>query len=804
MFRRFRISSPLRVAIGISGLSCSLVLLVATLGVFPDGRQRLIEQRHGLAESIAIYFSSMASRADVAEIETSLTGVLDRNPSIQSIIVVDTNDRELVTVAQPERQNRNSTATPSAEDQVTVPILRSATETFGHLHVRFTPLRQAGVFADLLRPEYVLAWLFASVGLVIFYVYLRFVLRQLSPQRVVPKRVREALDTLAEGLLLLDKDERIVLANRSFEQATGLDRDALTGQQASEVPLLSGSSGVRNRHPWKTTLNEGTTIQGEILTMDHGNRLATYSVSSTAVVDDEGIRQGAIASFEDVTKLEEQRGHLRDMVSTLRESAYEIKRKNRELEYLATRDPLTGCLNRRSFFQKFDEHWNEIQKSKSHLSAFMVDIDHFKSINDNHGHAIGDEVLKLVGSVLGETIRAGDIVSRYGGEEFAVLLPDASIDNAGEIAEAIRNALEQLTFSVEGLRISASLGVSSVSLGPQSPQDLLEQADKCLYVAKRNGRNRVVRWDNVPDDIEVDESKIQRTPTDTSSTATIPYQAVTALISTLAYRDQATANHCRRVADWCVALGESLLTKTDCYVLEIAGLLHDIGKVGVPENILQKPGKLTKSEWSVLRNHEEMGIQIIKTSFANAQLTEMVAHHRKLFADGGSSLPVGSRILAIADAFDSMTSDQPYRLGISVQDACSELRRCAGIQFDPEFVELFIERVQLLEDQEKERSPGIVAKDVALSIGMHIEHLVAAIDDQNLEGIIAVATKLQAVANKYSASELSDKTQTIVDRLSDSECDEVSLLQSTSELLDLCRSTQASLLVPEPICPVLN
>ena len=150
-----------------------------------------------------------------------------------------------------------------------------------------------------------------------------------------------------------------------------------------------------------------------------------------------------------------------------------------------------------------------------------------------------------------------------------------------------------------------------------------------------------------------------------------------------------------------------------------------------------------------------------------------------------------------------MTSDQPYRLGISAQDACSELRRCAGIQFDPEFVELFIERVQLLEDQEKERSPGIVAKDVALSIGMHIEHLVAAIDDQNLEGIIAVATKLQAVANKYSVSDLSDKTQTIVDRLSDSECDEVSLLQSTSELLDLCRSTQASLLIPEPICTVL-
>lgn len=778
-----------------------MVLLVAASGIFPDGRQQLIDQRHGLAESVAIYFSSMASRADVNEIESAMEGILQRNSSIESIKVVDSTDRVLVTATQPGTHHKDSSATPDAEDLVTVPIFRTAKDRFGSIHVQFVPLRQSGIFANLLRPEYALVWFFASVGLVVFYLYLRFVLRQLNPQRVVPKRVREALDTLAEGLLLLDKDERIVLANRSFEQATGLDRDALTGHQASEVPLLAGSRGARNRHPWKTTLNEGTTIQGEILTMEHGNRSATYSVSSTAIVDDDGIRQGAIASFEDVTKLEEQRGHLREMVSTLRESASEIKRKNRELEYLATRDPLTSCLNRRSFFQLFDEQWNASQGNQSHLSAFMVDIDHFKSINDNHGHAVGDEVLKLVGSLLGETVRSGDIVSRYGGEEFAVLLPDTSVGDACEVAEAIRVALEGLRFSIDGLKISASLGVSSVSLGPQSPQDLLEQADKCLYVAKRNGRNQVVSWDNVPDDIEIDESKIQRTPTDTSSTATIPYQAVTALISTLAYRDQATANHCRRVADWCVALGESMLSKRDCYVLEIAGLLHDIGKVGVPENILQKPGKLTKAEWSVLRNHEEMGVQIIRTSFGNAQLTEIVAHHRKLFADGGSSLPIGSRILAIADAFDSMTSDQPYRKGISVEEACDELRRCAGVQFDPEFVELFVDRVQLLEDQDKESTPGIVAKDVALSIGMHIEHLVAAIDDQNLDGIVAVATKLQAVANKYSADHLSDRAQTIVDRLSDNECDEISLLKSTSDLLELCRSTQASLLVPEQICP---
>lgn len=797
MSRRFRISSPLRVAIGISGLSCSLVLLATTLGVFPDGRQQLIEQRHGLAESVAIYFSSMASRADIEEIDTALSGVLDRNASIQSIRVADTDDREIVSVTRLDAPFDPESF--AVEDHVTVPVFKSATDQFGAIHVWFTPARQPGILGVLLRPEYALVWLFATVGLGAFYVYLRVVLHQLSPQRVVPKRVREALDTLVEGLLLLDKNERVVLANRSFEQATGLHRDQLAGQQASTIPLFANSMGDQPL-PWIVTLSEGTTVRGEMLTLNYGNRIATFSVSSNAVMDDSGKLQGAVASFEDVTQLEEQRSHLRDMVSTLKDSASEIKRKNRELEYLATRDPLTNCLNRRSFFRQFDEHWSSAQTSKGQLSSFMVDIDHFKNINDTYGHAVGDEVLKAVGSRLSDSVRSTDIVSRYGGEEFAVLLPGASIEKAVEIAEKIRVALEQLSFSIDELTISASLGVSSLSLGPQSPQDLLEQADKCLYVAKRNGRNQVVSWDLVPDDVVVDEAKISRVPEDQSMSLAIPFHAVTALISTLAYRDQETANHCRRVADWCVAMGEAMLSMKDCYVLEIAGLLHDIGKVGVSDSILQKPGKLTKSEWAVIRNHERIGVQIIKTTFANAQLTEIVANHRKLFAEGGASIPLSSRILAIADAFDSMTSDRAYRPGISTADAFAELRRCAGVQFDPELVETFIERAQLVEGQIEGGMPGTVAKDVALSIGMHIEHLVTAIDDNDRDGIVAVATKLQAVAEKYDAADISAKACVIANQLADRECDEVSLLKSTTDLLELCRSTQSSLLVPEDVC----
>ena len=792
MFNRLRVSAPLRVAIGVSGLSCSLVLLAATAGLFPDGRQKIIAQRHGFAESMAVCFASMASRANSDEVESTLSKVLERNPSIRSITVTDTMNRPLVSIAQSEGFGQSS----NPEDNIKVPVFKSATEQFGEFHVEFTPMDRPGLLGFIQRPEYALTWLFASLGLFCFYIYLRFILRQLNPQRVVPKRVREALDTLAEGLLLLDRNERIVLANSAFEKATGLDSEQLAGQLASTIPFLRDVNRQDTPYPWQTTLNLGTSIQGEMLAFDQGNRTATYSVSSTAVVDDHGARQGAIASFEDVTRLEEQRMHLKQMVSTLKESASAIRRQNSELEYLANRDPLTGCLNRRSFFQKFDEHWNTVQSTKADLSAFMVDIDHFKSINDTYGHAIGDEVLKVVGSTLADTVRATDVVSRYGGEEFAVLLPGASMSIAAEVAEKIRIALQALVFSIDELSITASLGVSTVSLGTQGPEDLLEQADKCLYVAKRGGRNQVVRWDEVPDDIEVDDSKVRRTRAadPASPLLSIPYQAVVALISTLAYRDQETANHCRRVADLCVVLGESLLSTKECYYLEIAAMLHDIGKVGVPDGILQKPGKLTKAEWAVMKNHERVGVQIVETAFGNAQLTDVIRNHRRMFAEGGASIPVGSRILAIADAFDAMTVDRVYKRGVTHEEACAELRRYAGIQFDPELVEAFIERVQRLAEQNTGETMDVVARDVALSIGMQIEHLVSALDDGDAEGIVAVATKLQTVANKYHADSISEKARGVAEL---DTSDEMTLLESATELLELCRATQKGLLVAD-------
>ena len=221
-----------------------------------------------------------------------------------------------------------------------------------------------------------------------FTIYLRTVLTQLNPRKAVPKRVREALDTLSEGLLILDQKNRIVHANLSFERVTGYPFDSLLGRQASDIPFVDRAS--EDGRSWYEILNGQQAIRGRLLELPCEEGVSpTFSVSFSPILDDQGAAKGVICSFEDVTELETQKRELATTVDQLNASAQEIRRQNRELEVLATRDPLTGCCNRRYFFQEFDSRWSTAKASDGPLSVFMVDIDHFKSINDTYGHASG-------------------------------------------------------------------------------------------------------------------------------------------------------------------------------------------------------------------------------------------------------------------------------------------------------------------------------------------------------------------------------------------------------------------------------
>ncbi len=798
------ITATTRITIGLVCLSLSVWLLATTLGLIPDRRSAVMQGRANLCESIAMSCSLLATARETKKIEHQLKALVSRNPDILGISLQQHDGQVAIAAGQVTAKGRKN------DSQAHVPILVGEQE-WGLVQIDFKPSRRAGLLGWLGHPIILLLiFLFCASYLVFFY-YLRKMLQHLDPSKVIPDRVRTTLDTLAEGLLVIDANERIVMANKAFADGVGRETRDLMGSKASSLPWepLPGLSDVE-QYPWLRAIRDEETQVGAIMTLRMNNDLKrTLKINASPIRADGSKCRGAFVSFDDVTQIEKNREEMSQMLSKLSKSRDEIRRQNVELERLATLDPLTSCLNRRSFFERFESNWKQAQRHGVPLSVVLLDIDFFKDINDNHGHSTGDLVLQRLSAELRTAARDEDVVCRYGGEEFIILLPNLDIGQAAQAAERYRELVAAI--QLPNLSITASFGVSSMSLGANSPQKMLDESDKALYCSKRNGRNCVTRWDKVPDDLEVDESKISRTQDENESPNTdqihafgnqendfdesIPFNAVTALTSALAYRDESTAEHSRRVADLCVGMASDLMSVADAYVLEVAALLHDIGKIGVPDAILLKPGPLTKDEWKVMGVHDRMGVEILSSTFASPTLLEIVESHHAFFGGKGRNedlptgedIPLSARILSIADAFDAMTSDRVYRKGMSHEEAFAELRRCVGTQFDPELVEKFIEMVGQ-SDTRRTDTDVVVSKETALRIGEQMERLIQALDEQNVTALAALAGRLNATATKQGVAEIAEASA----RLQAAACrtDEDETVRLTAELLELCRSTQ--------------
>ena len=234
------------------------------------------------------------------------------------------------------------------------------------------------------------------------------------------------------------------------------------------------------------------------------------------ILDDTGNSRGALATFDDVTDLEEKNNQLSEMLEMLQVSNERIELQNQELEILATQDSLTGCLNRRAFFELSKHYIAKAAAQGDHLTCIMVDIDLFKSINDKYGHAVGDQAIQYFAGSLKSDVRSDDAVCRYGGEEFCILLPNCSIEGAARIAESIRtNITAQALPIAQGIEIhlTASFGVSDMLSNSDGIEDLLGRADRALYEAKKGGRNRVVAWDRARETAFLQETEDRRAKT---------------------------------------------------------------------------------------------------------------------------------------------------------------------------------------------------------------------------------------------------------------------------------------------------
>ena len=340
--------------------------------------------------------------------------------------------------------------------------------------------------------------MFISVlGTLMYGLYLRRALQHLDPSAVIPERVQRAFDAMAEGVAVLDSQARVMLVNSAFHGLHESAGKVGIGQPLSQLGWLTAGLGELGDHPWHQAMAQRSNITGRTMTIGDDERHARQLVVSCAPVTDPGggVR-GCLVTFNDVTDLHHANRALRVAMQALSASRDEVQQKNEELQLLATRDPLTGCLNRRAFFEAARPLFSEARQQRSPMGCLILDIDFFKKVNDTHGHAIGDRVIQEVAKKLQQSARSTDLVCRYGGEEFCIVVAGLEVDDMLRLAERIRQKIEDecgpAVREVDGMRVTVCLGLQMVRPDLAEMKDLIDEADQALYQAKRNGRNRVV------------------------------------------------------------------------------------------------------------------------------------------------------------------------------------------------------------------------------------------------------------------------------------------------------------------------
>lgn len=737
--KRLFMNPVVRLSLGLSLFLMTLLLGLEALGVLPDPQQAILDSRKKTCETLAIYGSLAIQKNDFNAIQTTIDILNQRNPDILSVALRKENGAVLAVTGDHAAHWHDTKGKASTEQNVKVPLFRDSEGKvrWGRFEVSFAAMQPDVLHSIWARPMVKLLALTLPLAFIGFFFIMRRTLRHLDPTAVIPERVKHTLDSLVEGIILMDRNERIVLTNRTFEENFGDGQTSFIGLKASELKWRSPQTQKRVKElPWQQAIQDGGTQTAiPLCAKASGGKTRTFMVRGAPIIDMKGKISGALATFDDVTQIEVQNTKLQKMLVALKNSRNEVHRQNQMLQLLATQDSLTKCLNHRAFFERFEFEFKRARRYGRELSCVMVNIDHFKSINDNHGHSTGDKVLQKVSSIIRNDLRSSDLVCRYGGEQFSLLLPETNPLDALKTAERIRRAVSKE--AILGVPVTVSMGISAIEFKAGSPSELLKQSDKALYHAKNCGRDKTVVFNELPttacDDIRgkspiIDSERPQADPG-------TPHQVAKALLLALEHRDAATAEHSRKVADLCVAAAGSLMARDECAVLETAARLHDIGKLGVPDAILFKPAPLVEKEQKVMKEHERRSVEIIAANFSSPELVEIVKYANQWF-DGsnaddddlltGREIPLGARILNIANAFHAMVSDLPGRKARSYDEACRELRRRAGTQFDPVLVEHFIAVIDVSKDDNCTADDSAATNSIEQAINDGVERLLNA------------------------------------------------------------------------------
>ncbi|KJS87707.1 MAG: hypothetical protein JM58_03320 [Peptococcaceae bacterium BICA1-8] len=373
-----------------------------------------------------------------------------------------------------------------------------------------------------------------------------------------------------------------------------------------------------------------------------------------------------------------------------------------ELERLATHDGLTDLLNHRSFQTILDEKITEAKGNKSSLSLLLLDIDYFKVYNDSLGHQKGDIVLKAVADIMKNNTQGKGYCARYGGEEFVIILPEAGIRDARILAEKIREEIEKTEFI--GMQVlpkgnlTVSIGIAQLPLMADTKEKLIQKADEALYKAKFVSKNKVEVYYSVFDELSLVLKDEEQELLNSIRTLTMVINA----------KDRYTYGHSERTMELCRKFSISskfndFLTKNLIY----GSLLHDIGKIEISREVLNKPKKLNQSEWEMFKQHPQWGADIIRPIKTLQNSLEIILYHHENY-DGtgypkglkGKDIPIGARILRIVDSYDAITTNRPYKEAMSKEQAVEELAKYTVTHYDPIILEQFCEMILKKDDEQ--------------------------------------------------------------------------------------------------------